>query len=167
MKQIIIYSLDSRKKIEHLFEYVNGKSVQSRILEKKSIAKLINSAIIKSLSAKNTNYNGFQKISLSELIDLEIYFKKVLKFLIVLDVKPRSKFVNESFYRIRYPDVNFSNLDPVLHFWRFGYYEGRSPTAGLKPMKDYKDLDEVYIAISNKKQTKLFENMLSKNFEQI
>ena len=37
------------------------------------------------------------------------------------------------YYLTRYPDVARANIDPLMHFYEFGFVEGRSPNAKFEP----------------------------------
>lgn len=41
----------------------------------------------------------------------------------------KSGFFDEAFYLINYPDVRHADIDALMHFVRFGWREGRNPSA--------------------------------------
>ena len=51
-----------------------------------------------------------------------------LYLLLPNDARPSlSHLIDRDYYLERYPDVAAANLDPLMHFFDFGYREGRSP----------------------------------------
>lgn len=52
-------------------------------------------------------------------------FKNLRSYLTI----KRSKLFEERYYLLLYPDVRKADVDPLMHFIKFGWKEGRNPAA--------------------------------------
>jgi hypothetical protein len=104
-------------------------------------------------------------ISLAPVINIEFTVVGLFFITIVLSTSYKSNYVNEDYYRLRYMDINSLNLSPVLHFWKFGYYEGRSPQAKFAAKLPNLHLDQIVTLISSTASPSELEELLFYNFE--
>jgi len=108
---------------------------------------------------------GTQKleIQISPIFYIEILLVNFYLLRILSDLKVKSQYVNDEFYKIKNEDVFYSGASPAIHFWSFGYFEGRHSQAKLKPKTLVNSFQEILSIINNKNSIEiellLFENL--------
>lgn len=95
------------------------------------------------LNKNRINRNYFE-ISISALITLKFKIRKYGPIEFVKLIGSDSIWLNEDFYKLKYPDVPQSGNQLALHYWRYGYFEGRQPMAGVEPAIKSMGLQELY-----------------------
>ena len=129
-------------------------------LAKDEFSETLNEYIYKTINKENKKFSQNFSFSVSEVIEVRFKVFRFFTFLLIYDIEYISKFVNPYFYKIRYPDVLFSRVDPVIHFWTHGYFEKRSPNPVLIPAIEVRNLTEFYQVISDENNTEYFVSCL-------
>lgn len=93
---------------------------------------------------KRGNDQNYFEISISALITLKFKIRKFGPIEFVKLVGSNSVWLNEDFYKLKYPDVLQNGNHLALHYWRYGYFEGRQPMAGFEPAIKSMKLQEIY-----------------------
>ena len=78
-----------------------------------------------------TNRN-LQLVKISKFLNVEIKVTRIFRFLKFYYLQSlSSEFLDISFYLRTNLDVKSSGIDPNLHYWTYGYFEGRQPSSKL------------------------------------
>ena len=93
---------------------------------------------------KNKINQNYIEISISALITLKFKIRKYGPIEFVKLIGSNSIWLNEDFYKLKYPDVPQNGNHLALHYWRYGYFEGRQPKAGFEPEIKSMKLQEIY-----------------------